>query len=1081
MQPQPQNQRLRLNSLGSKLFLAVMGGALIGLAGMGFLFYQTLEAQALKEVSNRLDSQVKEIEGQLNEGERFLESLAAAGLSLQENKAQPEAYKRLLVSLMSARPELVTGFGVLQAPNGLVPNRLWFAPYIQEVLSTPQGERLPAPNQRFEYVDLFTTDNYPQQDYYKDTVKAQNRFWTEPYVSETYPLPLTTYAGPIRDRQGTVIGVFNGDISLKDLNQIASRKVYRNTGHFVIVTQGGALLAYPPDPPVFQPGKELPKVTSIPQLQQFWSQIQADLSSRQPVGIQEVDATNSYWVYQRVPSTQWVLMATVPYSVIIEPAVAPVLIGVAIVAALLGGTVFLFVRNLNHRLQPILDECNKLAATDAQAQAGDQDEIGQLSASFFNLLRQQTQLLQQQQATTTQAQTLKDITVHLTQSLKSEDILKTAVAEIRRALNADRVIVYRFDADWKGTITEESVAGDWPRALGAQIADPCFADKYVEQYRQGRVQATPDIAKAGLTECHFKQLEPFAVKANLVAPILVAGHLMGLLIAHQCAAPRNWQPSEIDLFTQLATQVGLSLERAALLAQDQEAAARSQILKDITVHLTQALQTEDILQIAVEDIQQALQTDRVIVYRFDANWKGTITEESVAPGFPRALGAQIADPCFADKYVERYKQGRVQATPDIAKAGLTDCHLKQLEPFAVKANLVAPILVAGKLMGLLIAHQCSAPRQWQAIEIDLFTQLATQVGLALERSELLGRSQKLAEEQQQRSETTQMQLLDLLNSVEGATRGDLTVRANVTADEIGIVADFFNSIIQSLRQIVTQVKQSAEQVNTSVGSNEATIRQLAESALQQATEITRTLDSVQQMSQSVQDVAENARQAAAIARSASTSAQTGGAAIDRTVASILNLRETVAETAKKVKRLGESSLAISKAVTLINQLATKTRLLAINASIEAALAGEQGQGFAVVAEEVGSLAVQSASATQEIAQIVEAIQRETGEVVRAMEDSTAQVVEGTNLVEQTKRSLGQILDVSRQIDELVESISTATVSQSQTSQTLTALMQQIAQVSERTSESSRQASDALKQTVEVAQQLQASVGTFKVG
>jgi methyl-accepting chemotaxis protein len=270
-------------------------------------------------------------------------------------------------------------------------------------------------------------------------------------------------------------------------------------------------------------------------------------------------------------------------------------------------------------------------------------------------------------------------------------------------------------------------------------------------------------------------------------------------------------------------------------------------------------------------------------------------------------------------------------------------------------------------------------------------------------------------------------------------------------------------------------------VNTSVGSNEATIRQLAESALQQATEITRTLDSVQQMSQSVQDVAENARQAAAIARSASTSAQTGGAAIDRTVASILNLRETVAETAKKVKRLGESSLAISKAVTLINQLATKTRLLAINASIEAALAGEQGQGFAVVAEEVGSLAVQSASATQEIAQIVEAIQRETGEVVRAMEDSTAQVVEGTNLVEQTKRSLGQILDVSRQIDELVESISTATVSQSQTSQTLTALMQQIAQVSERTSESSRQASDALKQTVEVAQQLQASVGTFKVG
>jgi methyl-accepting chemotaxis protein len=189
----------------------------------------------------------------------------------------------------------------------------------------------------------------------------------------------------------------------------------------------------------------------------------------------------------------------------------------------------------------------------------------------------------------------------------------------------------------------------------------------------------------------------------------------------------------------------------------------------------------------------------------------------------------------------------------------------------------------------------------------------------------------------------------------------------------------------------------------------------------------------------------------------------------------------VAETAKKVKRLGESSQQISKVVSLINQIALQTNLLAINAGIEAARAGEEGQGFAVVAEEVGELAARSAAATKEIEQIVENIQQETADVVEAMELGTAQVVEGTHLVEDAKLSLSQILEVSRQIDTLVQSISSATVSQVQTSQAVTELMKEIALVSERTSDSTRHVSGSLQETVEIAAQLQASVSTFKVG
>ncbi|MBE9007940.1 methyl-accepting chemotaxis protein [Fortiea sp. LEGE XX443] len=329
-------------------------------------------------------------------------------------------------------------------------------------------------------------------------------------------------------------------------------------------------------------------------------------------------------------------------------------------------------------------------------------------------------------------------------------------------------------------------------------------------------------------------------------------------------------------------------------------------------------------------------------------------------------------------------------------------------------------------------------------------------------------------------EALQLQLLELLNDIEGAARGDLTVRADVTDGEIGTVADFFNSIVENLRDIVTQVKQAATQVNTAISSNETAIRQLANDALVQAAEITRALDAVDNMTHSMQAVATSAEQAATVANNAAQNASKSEEAMYLTVQNILSLRETVGETAQKVKRLGESSQHISRVVSLINHIAMQTNLLAINAGIEAARAGEEGQGFAVVAEEVGELAVRSAAATQEIEQIVENIQRETSAVVQAMEIGTTQVGEGARVVEEAKQNLAQIFDVSRQIDSLVQSISSATASQVQTSQTVNLLMKDIAAISQRTSNSSSLVCQSLKQTVEISQQLQETVETFKV-
>ncbi|MDB9499145.1 methyl-accepting chemotaxis protein [Nodularia spumigena CS-336/02] len=356
---------------------------------------------------------------------------------------------------------------------------------------------------------------------------------------------------------------------------------------------------------------------------------------------------------------------------------------------------------------------------------------------------------------------------------------------------------------------------------------------------------------------------------------------------------------------------------------------------------------------------------------------------------------------------------------------------------------------------------------------DKFNQIALQLQV-LKQQTVRNTGETVSEQ------TLQIQLLELLNQVEGAARGDLTVRAEVTDGEIGTVSDFFNSIVENLRDIVTQVKQTATQVNSAIGADEAAIRQLAEDAITQAAEINRTLDAVDQMTDFMENVAENAKKAAIIANTAAHTATKSGQAMDLTVQNILGLRETVDDTAKKVKRLGESSQQISRVVSLINQIATHTNLLAINAGIQAARAGEEGEGFAVVAEEVAELAVRSASATQEIEQIVQNIQRETSELAQAMEIGTSQVVEGTQVVEQAKQSLSQILDVSQQINFLLQSISTATASQLQTSQAVNELMQDIAAISQRTSDSSCVVSESLHQTVEISQQLQETVETFKV-
>ena len=339
--------------------------------------------------------------------------------------------------------------------------------------------------------------------------------------------------------------------------------------------------------------------------------------------------------------------------------------------------------------------------------------------------------------------------------------------------------------------------------------------------------------------------------------------------------------------------------------------------------------------------------------------------------------------------------------------------------------------------------------------------------------------QSAAEQKEQREEL-ETAVVGLMEALEPAADGDLTVRAQLSEGDVGIIADLFNAIVENLRDIALQVKDSAGQVGSSLKQNEGSVREIAEQAETEAKQILATLSSVEQMSNSIKDVAANAEKTATISNDAFVSAKEGNTVMDQTVDSIQGLRTTIGDTAKKIKRLGESAQQISQVVALIDEIALKTNLLAINASVEAARAGELGQGFTAVAEQVGALAEQSASATKEIAQLITGIQQETQEVVAAMETGTSQVVDSTRLVEATKVSLGTVLTKSQEIDQLMKSISEATISQAQTSQSVTEVMMLNSKTSQERSKSSGQVAQAIQSTTAILGQLEESVAQFKV-
>ena len=329
----------------------------------------------------------------------------------------------------------------------------------------------------------------------------------------------------------------------------------------------------------------------------------------------------------------------------------------------------------------------------------------------------------------------------------------------------------------------------------------------------------------------------------------------------------------------------------------------------------------------------------------------------------------------------------------------------------------------------------------------------------------------------QRNQEAILRLLDEMGSL---AEGDLTVKATVTEEITGAIADSINFAIEALRSLVSTINETAVQVAAAAQETQATAMHLAEAAEHQAQQITSASAQIQDVASSIDQVSRNSAESADVAQRSVQIAAKGAEVVRQTIQGMDNIRDQIQETSKRIKRLGESSQEIGSIVELINDIAEQTNILALNAAIQAASAGEAGRGFAVVADEVQRLAERASNATKRIETLVQTIQSDTNEAVSSMEQTTAEVVAGARLAEDAGLALGEIEKVSNDLASLIQNISMAARQQSVAATNITATMSVIQEITTQTSQGANQTAESIGNLAQLAADLRRSVADFKL-
>ena len=368
---------------------------------------------------------------------------------------------------------------------------------------------------------------------------------------------------------------------------------------------------------------------------------------------------------------------------------------------------------------------------------------------------------------------------------------------------------------------------------------------------------------------------------------------------------------------------------------------------------------------------------------------------------------------------------------------------------------------------------------------QLLKQRGGSEGLLIERETLRRRQEAEAESErarqiQEENERNQIAILRLLDELGDLADGDLTVNATVSEDFTGAIADSVNFAIDQLRQLVLVINSTAERVSQSSEQTQMNAVELAEASERQAQEIAGVSAAINEMTVSIDQVSNNASESATVAQRSVAIAYNGAEVVQRSIEGMNVIRDQIQETSKRIKRLGESSQEIGDIVGLINDIADQTNVLALNAAIQASMAGEAGRGFAVVADEVQRLAERSANATKQIETLVKTIQADTSEAVMSMESTTSEVVRGARLAKDAGEALEEVQTVSNTLADLIQNISNAALQQAESAGHISHTMNIIQDITSQTSSGSMATARSIGELSEMAAALQESVTGFKI-
>jgi GAF domain-containing protein len=612
-------------------------------------------------------------------------------------------------------------------------------------------------------------------------------------------------------------------------------------------------------------------------------------------------------------------------------------------------------------------------------------------------------------------QVLTEAIAQIQAAIEQNDVLRVSAAVVRDAMDCDRVLVYQVEDNLEAKVIAESANLSLPSLLGTSIKNSSFTAQYIESDEE--VVRAIDDAAASRSEAggHGAQ--------SILSTSLKGWEKRCFMVAHRCETAHEWQQQEVSLFQHLAAQINVALEQVALKTEKDRLQAQLQteiqwrnFFEEATRFIHESMTEEEVLKTSVEETRRVLSCDRVVIYSLDGSSQGVIIAESVAPGCMRILGRTIEDPCFETRYLALYADGRVRTIVDVDEADLTPCYADQLKKIAVKASISAPILHDSKVLGLLVAHECSESRTWLGTEVKWFSQLAEQVGYALDNAKFKQQAERLAQADYGERSSTDREAVRLLKNGQTALDSLLTEsssRSNAVVELVGQL----QSLTDASRNIAMKAEQAAFES--------------------------------QQLAQGVRD---------------------GHRQVEQTAGINTEVQETVARAAAKGQNLSHSTRQISQMMAQIQDWSSQMSQTAIKLSIVSGQMGGKDQGAVVsIAEAALSFTQKIAGATAQLGPLVAAVESDTQSIANDMEIGAEQLIVGAELTQETQHRLNQLTVNGDRLSLLLSQMVDVAPSQSQAVTSTHRQIQEISQLMNFTLEKTAELSDLMSNLETVVQ------------